>query len=146
MSTIPQLAQLKKRLQELNLQKARFGYSADPHISIEADDLATVVQQMELIDINRRNLDHLIRQRDLHAGNAPVHILNQIVSARADVARLRQVCARLGQNVPAHPLDSDEGTELPPIAPQQPVQSKSDLHTKLDQAIALLIEIRAALN
>ena len=144
MSTIPQLDSLKKRLQQLNLQKARGGYSTDPHISMEADDLATVVSQMDLIDLQRRNLDHLIRQRDTFAGNAPVHILNQIISSRAEVARLRQVCARLGQDVPAHPLDSDEQSELPPIQPRPMPQPKSDLHTKLDQAIALLIEIRAA--
>lgn len=145
MSTIPQFATLKKRLNELNLQKARYGISADPHITMEADDLQTIISQMELIDIQRRNLDHLVRQRDMYAGNAPVHILNQIVSSRAEVARLRQTCARLGQSIPSHPLDSDEQTELPPITPQEAAQPKSDLHTKLDQAIALLIEIRAAL-
>ena len=146
MSTIPQLSSLKGRLQQLNLQKARYGISADPHINIEADDLATVIDQMELIDLQRRNLDHLVRQRDTFAGNAPVHILNQIVSSRAEVMRLRQACARLGQSVPAvHRLDDDEQTELPPIKPRQAAQPKSDIHAKLDQAIALLIEIRASL-
>ena len=145
MSTIPQLDSLKKRLQQLNLQKARGGYSVEPSVTMEADDLATVVGQMELIDLQRRNLDHLIRQRDTFAGNAPVHILNQIVSSRAEVARLRQVCARLGHDVLSHPVDDDEQSGLPPIQPRPAPQPKSDLHTKLDRAIALLIEIRAAL-
>ena len=148
MSTIPQLNTLKTRLQQLNLQKARYGISADPHISMEADDLATVVSQMELIDINRRNLDHLLRQRDSHAGNAPVHILNQIVSTRAEIARIRQTCARLGQNVPAHPIDSDEQAELPPIKPRPapaPQPAPSDIASKLDQIERLINEIRAAL-
>ena len=145
MSTIPQLDSLKKRLQQLNLQKARGGYNTDPHVNMEADDLATIVGQMDLIDLQRRNLDHLIRQRDTFAGQPPVHILNQIVSSRAEVARLRQVCARLGQDVPSHPVDDDEQSELPPIQTRPTPHPKTDIHTKLDQAIALLIEIRAAL-
>lgn len=62
MTTIPQLPQLKRRLQELNMQKARYGISGDPHISMEADDLSTVISQMERIDIHRRNVDTLLQQ------------------------------------------------------------------------------------
>ncbi len=147
MSTIPQLASLKKRLQELNMQKARYGISVDPSISIEADDLATAVQQMDLIEINRRNLDLLLRQRDSHgAANVPISISNQIMSIRAEIVRLRQVCARLGQNVPAHPVDDDAEPELPPIQPRQAAQpTPSDIRSKLDQIERLINEIRAAL-
>ena len=44
MSTIPQLPTLKARLQQLNLQKARYGISADPHILTEAQDLETIIR------------------------------------------------------------------------------------------------------
>ena len=148
MSTIPQLASLRQRLVQLNLQKARYGINAEPHIMTESSDLETLISQMELIDIQRRNLDHLVRQRDNHAGIAPVHVLNQIATSRAEIARLRQVCARLGQGVPSHPLDSDEQPELPPIQPRHtpaPQPAHSDIRSKLDQIERLINEIRASL-
>lgn len=146
MSTIPQLAALKQRLNELSLQKSRYGISADPHITIEAQDLETVVNQMNLIDIHRRNLDTLLKQESTFGGHAPAYITNQIVTERANVARLRQVCARLGQNVPQHPVDADEEPDLPPVrsVPRQ-VPPPSDIRDKLDQIERLINEIRNAL-
>lgn len=146
MSTIPQLDQLKKRLQELNLQKARYGISADPSISIEAGDLETLVSQMNLIDIHRRNLDTLTRQASTFGAHVPTHVANQIISERAEVVRLRQVCARLGQNVPAHPLDDDAEPELPPIKAAPTPPAPSDIRSKLDQIERLINEIRNSLN
>lgn len=147
MSTIPQLLALRKRLNELNLQKARYGISADPHISIEVEDLSTLVGQMERIDIHRRNLDHTLQQRDHFGPNVPTHIVNQIMSERAAIIQLRNACARLGQNVPAHPVDDDEQPELPPIpAPSIPRQQPADIRAKLDQIEQLINEIRQALN
>lgn len=147
MSTIPQLDQLKKRLQQLSLQKAQYGISADPHISMEASDLDTIISQMNLIDIHRRNLDTLTRQASTFGAHVPTHIANQIITERAEVMRLRQVCARLGQNVPAYPLDDDAEPELPPIpAPSIPRQPPTDIRSKLDQIERLINEIRAALK
>lgn len=147
MSTIPQLSQLKQRLNELNLQKARYGISADPHISMEASDLDTVISQMNLIDIHRRNLDQLVGQAGRLGNHAPPHVTNQIISERAEIVRLRQVCARLGHSVPAHPLDDDAEPELPPIpAPSIPRQPPTDIRSKLDQIERLINEIRAALK
>lgn len=146
MSTIPQLATLKQRLQQLNLQKARYGISADPHIEMEASDLGTVIGQMELIDIHRRNLDTLIAQAGRFGTSVPMHISNAIISERAEVVRLRQVCAQLGQSVPAHPVDDDAPPELPPVrsVPRQ-VPPPTDIRAKLDQIEQLINEIRNAL-
>lgn len=145
MTTIPQLPELKKRLYQLEIQKSRYGIAADPHITMEADDLKTVVSQMELIDIHRRNLDQLVRQSSQLAQHVPPHVTNQIISERAEVMRLRQVCARLGQSVPAHPLDDDAEPELPPIKPTPRPAPQTDIRSKLDQIERLLNEIRAAL-
>jgi hypothetical protein len=146
-STIPQLAELKRRLHELDMRKARGGYSVDPGVNMEADDLRTIIQQMELIDIQRRNLDILLRQRGTFGGQPPMHIINQINNSRAEIVRLRQVCARLGQNVPDHPVDSDEPeSELPPVqAIRHQTQPPTDIRAKLDQIQRLLDEIRNAL-
>lgn len=145
MSTIPQLDQLKRRLHDLSIQKARYGISVDPHISIEAQDLETIISQMNLIDVHRRNLDALLRQASSFGNHTPAHITNQIISERAEIVRLRQVCARLGQSVPAHPVDDDAEPELPPVqAPARPAQA--DIRAKLDQIEALLNEIRSALK
>lgn len=148
MSTVPQLAELKRRLHELEMRKARSGYSVEPSISMEADDLRTIIHQMEMIDIHRRNLDTLLRQRSTFAGQPPMHIVNQITSARADIARIRQVCARLGQNVPEHPVDSDEPeVELPPVQPiRRQAPAPVNIRAKLDEIQRLLDEIRNALN
>lgn len=146
MSAIPQLDQIKKRLHELNMQKARYGISADPSILTEASDLETIVSQMNLIDIHRRNLDQLTQQASTFGAHVPPHVTNQIISERAEVVRLRQVCARLGQNVPAHPLDDDAEPELPPLKAAPTPPAPSDIRSKLDQIERLINEIRTALR
>jgi hypothetical protein len=146
-STIPQFDSLRQRLNRLNLQKAQYGISADPHISMEAQDLETLLNQMGLIDIHRRNLDTLLKQAGTFGQHVPMHISNQIISERAEVTRLRQVCARLGQGVPAHPVDDDEPAPLPPIQPRrQNPPPTDDIRTKLTQIEWLITEIRAALD
>jgi len=148
MGTIPQLRSLKERLGQLELQKARYGISADPHIITEADDLKTAIGQMELIEIARRNLDLLIRQRYIvGAANVSVGVNNQIASTRAEIMRLRKTCENLGQYVPAHPLDDDTEAELPPLQPQPQNTKLSNeaIRNKLDQIQALINEIRNSL-
>lgn len=145
MSTIPQFDGLRKRLNELNLQKARYGISADPHISIETQDLETIVGQMNLIDIHRRNLDTLLKQASTFGAHVPTHVSNQIISERAEVVRLRQVCARMGQSVPPHFVDDDAEPELPPIQPRQ-TRPPTDIRAKLDLIEQLINEIRDALH
>lgn len=144
-STIPQFDQIRQRLGQLNIQKARYGISADPHIDMEISDLQTVISQMERIDIHRRNLDHMLRQRDHFGANVPTHIVNQIMTERAAIVQLRQACARMGHTVPAHPLDDDAQPELPPVQTAQR-HAPADIRAKLDQIQQLLDEIRNALN
>lgn len=147
MSTIPQLADLKRRLRDLNLKKARGGYTVDPSVNMEADDLEQVIQQMELIERHRQALNVLVNQSAAFGISVPQHITNEIRERRATILQLRQTCARLGQNVPAHPLDTDEPPELPPIpAPPKPRQQPTDIRAKLDQIEQLIDEIRQALN
>ena len=117
MGTIASLPALKQRLHELNLRAAKYGISADPHITIEARDLDTVISQMNLIEIQRRNLEVLLGQAAKLGTHAPPHILNQIREIRQEVERLRNVCAQHGHMVAAHPLDSDQQFAAPePIA------------------------------
>lgn len=144
MSTIAQLAELKRRLNELNLQKARYGISADPHISMEARDLDSVIGLMERIDIHRKNLDHMLKQREHFGANVPTHIVNQIMSERASIVQIRQQCARLGQSVPTHPVDDDEVTQEESVA--QPPRPKADTHAILDQIQALLDQLRRTIS
>jgi hypothetical protein len=146
MPTIPQLSALKKRLQELNMQKARYGISADPHINIEASDLETVVHQMELIERHRQALTVLVNQSSQFGTHVPQYITNEIRERRATVMQLRQVCQRLGQSVPMHPIDSDEPPDLPPIPTPPAPTPPTDIRAKLDQIEQLIEEIRAALN
>lgn len=145
MSTIPQYDALQKRLRALNNQSAKYGISADPSISIEIEDLTQIIGQMNLIDIRRRNVDVLLRQRTTLGNYVPPHINTQIATERAEIARLRAWCASKGQRVPEHFVDSDQTADPPDIQSITPAPT-SDLHTKLDQAIALLVEIRAALT
>jgi|SRR5690242_15975096 len=112
MSTIAQLKGLKDRRQQRALQKAQYGISADPSILMELDQLETIISLMERIDIHRRNLDLLARQNDHFGAHVPVHIVNQIRTEREQIAALRTQCARLGQPVEPHPLDTE--TDAPP--------------------------------
>lgn len=143
MSTIPQLPTLKARLQQLNLKKAQYGISADPHIQMEAQDIETLIGLMDRIDIHRRNLDHLLKQRGTFGANTPMHIASQIENIRAEIVNLRRACERSGQSVPPHPLDSDDQPELPPITPRQPARTKDELNALLDEAFQILADIRA---
>ena len=147
MSTIPQFAALQRRLNDLNLKKAQYGISADPSINTEAEDLDRVISQMKLIDIHRARLDHLLKQRADFGLHIPTYINTEIAKDRASIAQLIQVCARLGQSVPSHPVDSDEPEiEPPPIrsVPRQ-VPPPTDIREKLDQIERLLNEIRNVL-
>lgn len=124
MSTIPQLAALNRRKSALALQKAQHGIDAAPHVVIELSDLETVTTQMNLIDIHRQNLEHLLRQRTHFGANAPTHIVNQIANERQEIDRLRVVCGKYGHPVGQHPVDADEPTIE--AAPGTPAPFPSD--------------------
>ena len=73
---------------------------------------------MGLIDIQRGNLEHLLRQRGQLGTHVPSHVMTAIQSARQEIARLRAVCSTYGHPVLSHPLDSDESNAAPePSAP-----------------------------
>jgi hypothetical protein len=158
MPTIPNLPALKQRLNQLNLQKAQYGISADPHITIEAQNLETVVQQMGLIEIQRGNLAHLLKQRGQLGTHTPPHIAGEIQRTRREIERLRAVCRNYGHAVTSHPLDSDEPETQPDVQPV-PVASDplnvireklEDLDVmlrrgKYDEARAIVRELRALL-
>lgn len=142
MSTIPTLADLKRRRNDLEMKKARYGISAPPEYMIEAEDLANVIGMMERIDIKRANLAHYLKQRDQLGNHTPAHILSSIMQERADIIQLRQACANKGHFVPDHSLDTDE----PGVTTTAPVsRPPTDIRAKLDQIEHLLREIRAAL-
>jgi hypothetical protein len=117
MSTIPQLAALKQRKQQLDLQQARYGISADPSITIEASNLETVIHQMDLIEIARRNLAHYLQQRQHFGANVPDHIQASIDTTRADIEQRRAACWRYGHSVASHPVDSEPPLDAPEPAP-----------------------------
>ena len=77
---------------------------------------------MGLIDIQRRNLEHLLKQQTQLGTHVPPHIANSIRDIRQEVARLRAVCSQYGHIVPPHPLDSDE----PSAPPAKPVAVAPD--------------------
>jgi len=106
-TTIANLPSLKARLSVLKNQAARYGISADPHITIEIRDLDEVIGQMGLIDIHRRNLVHLLRQRSHFGADVPAHIINSIVHEREEIATRRAYCAKRGYPVDAHEVDAD---------------------------------------
>lgn len=145
MSTIPQLSELRRRLNNLQIKKASYGISADPHIEIEIEDLSAVVGLMERIDIKRQRLNVLIQQNDHFGNSTPPHVVNEIMQERASIVQLRQQCARKGQNVAAHPLDDEMEVELPPISTPARLPI-SGIRSKLDQIEQLLNEIRQELN
>lgn len=144
MSTIPQYDALQKRVNALRLQKARYGISSDPHIDIELRDSETLLQQMHLIDLHRYNVEQLLDQKTHFGAHVPTHVVTSLADERREIARLRQVCANLGQGVPKHPLDSDEPQQVHVPVPQD--SATSDILTKLDMIEQLVKEIRASLN
>jgi hypothetical protein len=107
-TTIEQLPALERRKNALALQNARYGISADPHVSIELSDLETIIGQMKRIDIHRGNLAHLLRQRGHFGADVSPHIVNQINSEREQIATLRAACAKRGHPVASHPVDTDQ--------------------------------------
>lgn len=145
MSTIPQLSSLQKRLNELSLQKARYGISADPSIITEAQELDQVIAQMRLIDIHRANVDQLVQQVSKLGNHAPPYVTNQLMSERAEIVRLRQVCARLGHNVPVHELDDNAEVNVAPSRAVPDHTVRMNVRDKLDQIERILDEIRSIL-
>lgn len=151
-STIPQLAEWKRRLHELEMGKARYGYSVDPHVSMEATDLANVIQQADLIEINRGNLQHLLKQADSYGLNTPPHVYNQINTCRANIAKSVNYCNSRGYNIAVIPGIDNEAPNVAevaePIDPAVPVTSMRDraIADKLNKIDQLVKELRILLG
>jgi hypothetical protein len=107
-TTIEQLPALERRKSALALQQAKYGISADPHVSIELSDLETIIGQMRRIDIHRGRLQTLLNQRSHFGANVPPYIIGEIANEREQIAALRVACAKYGQPVAAHPVDADQ--------------------------------------
>jgi hypothetical protein len=135
-TTIANLGELKRRKGELALQAARYGISADPHITIELRNLESAISLMERIDIHRGNLGHLLRQRGHFGPNAPTHIVNQIISERENIETLRAQCARLGYTVDRHEVDHDA-----PAPPEPTPSAAPPTETQLDRIERKLDEL-----
>ncbi len=144
MSTIPQLNDLKRRKYDLATKAARYGINTPPEVAIEKSDLETVIGLMERIDIHRRNIQHLVNQRDQLGSHVPPHVLTQIANERSQVALLRNQCARLRYPVDAHSLDDDEPTDTPMPDPVLPSPAQPDrlarIEAKIDRILQLLEE------
>ncbi len=98
---------------------------------------------MDRIDIHRRTLEHLLKQRTQFGLNVPSHIIGQIRSTRQEITGLRTAIRKLGYEVTIIAgIDDDENAPEPQTSATQPT---TDLHTKLDQIEQLIREIRAAL-
>ena len=69
-----------------------------------------ITHQRNLLEINRRNLEHYLRQRDtLGEAYAPPGTLNGILETRANIKRIKGILK--GWNAPADDKPDDEETE-----------------------------------
>jgi hypothetical protein len=146
MSTIPQYQETKARLHQLELKSAHFGISADPSVSIEKEQLQSVISVFDRIDIHRRNLGYLLKQRSQYSANqVPTHILTQIRSERESVVSLRTTLQqRYKIWVPEHIVDYDVATPVKeePVAPDR---SQDSIYAKLQEIERLVAEIKELL-
>lgn len=68
-----------------------------------------IKHQQELLAINRRNLDHYIKQRDVHgSGYIPPIIMNGIEEARNNIKRIKGILRGWGAPVEDKPDDSEQ--------------------------------------
>jgi len=77
-----------------------------------------VKHQQNLLDINRRNLAHYLRQQDtLGAAYTPPGIVNGILEARANIKRIKGILSGWGKVVEDHPDDDEQATQSSSTAP-----------------------------
>lgn len=132
MTTDYQQSELKRRKGQLQINAARHGINVDPAITIELENIDTVLNQMRLIDIARGNLAHMLKQRQHFGANVPTHIITQIATERANIMHLKTICARYGHRVTDHPVDDDEPEYTPEInTPSLPTDPLDDIRQRL---------------
>lgn len=136
MTTIPQLNDIKRRKSELALKAARYGINAAPEVSIEINDLETVIGLMERVDIHRSRLSVLLTQRDHFGMNVPPHIVNQISTERSQIMTLRNQLTRLRYPIGDHEVDDDQPATTPIAMPQPDRLTR--IEQKLDRVLQLL--------
>ena len=140
MSTIPQYSEIKRRLHERQMQASRYGINTEPHVNIEIEDLTALINLFDLIDIHRKNLDTLLKQRSQYGAQTPLHILNQIRSERQEVVLMRQNAQRrYKQYVPDHPVDADADADLDRETPIRVAASSTN--SNRDRVVVKLHEI-----
>lgn len=140
------LAELKKRLQALNMQKARYGIAVDPSITTEAETLETVISLIERINIHRNALTVLLQQRDHFGASTASHVHGDIANRRSEITSLRALTKHHGYAVPSSDVDQDQftATSEPKITLANPAYDT--VATKLNQIDQLVREIRAILR
>jgi hypothetical protein len=114
-SILEQKREHQRRLHQLQLQQARYGISAEPHIYTQIEDIKKLIGNAEtiahsagLIDIHRGTLAVLLKQRTHFGANVPPHVANQIASERQEIARLKRICTDYGYSILDHPVDADQ--------------------------------------
>ncbi len=116
MNTIPQLPDLKKRRDQRAIQHAKFGNMSDPSIITEGEELDTVINLMDRINIHRNRLAQLLKNRSASGIYTLPHVLTEIEDERSHILELRSACQRLGYTVSVHEGDSDGAVEATTIA------------------------------
>lgn len=144
MATIPQTADLQARLHQLQMQRAKYGISADPHIPIEIERIDNVLTQFNLIEIHRRNASLLIKQRAQYDHDVPLHILNALNQARQSIASIKQLL-KTKYNESVNHLDGID-YDLPethvPVTPKASLTNQEIIDQKLMRIERLIAEIR----
>lgn len=79
-------------------------------------DDETISQQIALLDIQRRNLGHLLRQAALYGGEitAPLAIVNGIYEARASISKIKMTLQAASIAVGDQPGDEPDDLPTPP--------------------------------
>lgn len=141
---IPELAAIRQRANVRNLQAAKYGISADPSITNEAEQLSTATSLLERIGIHRRNVNHMVGQAAHFGANVPTHIVTQIENERGSIATLIKQSASYGVTVTPHVLDVQQPTTQSVVTqPLQPPSTPNQIiQRKLAQIEALIAEIK----
>lgn len=82
-----------------------------------------IAHQQNLLEINRRNLVHFLQQQAMHSSaNVPVSVVNGILEARKNIARIKQILRDAKVHVDDKPDDEEPKPEQTAAPAQQSAQ------------------------
>lgn len=157
----------RRRLEALQLQKAQYGSTADPSVTIEIEDLEKALGkiddikgQLRLLEINRGNAGHLMVQRaSFGDGNVPIHIINQLNNVRERISQIKRGLREYYKvDVDPVPEDDDPIVDRQPTTINPPVDERGAVRERLhtleylvrnqqtEAALTLIQEIRAIMR